>query len=118
MPAAVVIPAPIVYIKVVAVKKLVVELQAWLGGLLNGMYCQFVVTSHFFCQFLVICQIAIIQNIRHLYMYGKPLPNLYTSHNRHYNCHHHSLLPHHTTTATSPTNTTTIMANPLLGDFF
>ncbi len=39
MPAAAVIPAPIAYIKVVAVKKLVVELQAWLGGLLNGMYC-------------------------------------------------------------------------------
>ena len=32
MPAAAVIPAPIAYIKVVAVKKLVVELQAWLGG--------------------------------------------------------------------------------------
>ena len=31
MPAAAVIPAPIAYIKVVAVKKLVVELQAWLG---------------------------------------------------------------------------------------
>ena len=39
MPAAAVIPAPIAYIKVVAVEKLVVELQAWLGGLLNGMYC-------------------------------------------------------------------------------
>ena len=33
MPAAAVIPAPIAYIKVVAVKKLVVELQTWLGGL-------------------------------------------------------------------------------------
>ena len=33
MPAAAVIPAPIAYIKVVAVKKLVVELQAWAGGL-------------------------------------------------------------------------------------
>ena len=32
MPAAAVIPAPIAYIKVVAVKKLVVEFQAWLGG--------------------------------------------------------------------------------------
>ena len=39
MPAAVVIPAPIVYIKVVVVKKLIVELLTWLGGLLNGMYC-------------------------------------------------------------------------------
>ena len=39
MPAAAVIPAPIAYIKVVAVKKLVVELQAWLGGLPNGMNC-------------------------------------------------------------------------------
>jgi hypothetical protein len=39
VPAAAVIPAPIAYIKVVAVKKLVVELQIWLGGLLNGMYC-------------------------------------------------------------------------------
>ena len=33
MPAAAVIPAPIAYIKVVAVEKLVVELQTWLGGL-------------------------------------------------------------------------------------
>ncbi len=39
MPAAAVIPAPIAYIKVVAVKKLVVELQTWLDGLPNGMYC-------------------------------------------------------------------------------
>ena len=33
MPAAAVIPAPIAYIKVVAVKKLVVELCAWADGL-------------------------------------------------------------------------------------
>ena len=33
MPAAAVIPAPIAYIKVVEVKKLVVELRAWPGGL-------------------------------------------------------------------------------------
>jgi hypothetical protein len=39
VPAAAVIPAPIAYIKVVAVKKLVVELQARLGGPLNGVYC-------------------------------------------------------------------------------
>ena len=39
MPAAAVIPAPIAYIKVVAVKKLVVELQTWLDGLPHGMYC-------------------------------------------------------------------------------
>ena len=39
MPAAAVIPAPIAYIKVVAVKKLVVELQPWPGGLPHGMYC-------------------------------------------------------------------------------
>lgn len=39
MPAAAVIPAPIAYIKVVAVKKLVVELQTWLGGRLIGLYC-------------------------------------------------------------------------------
>ena len=39
MPAAAVIPAPIAYIKVVAVKKLVVELRAWPGGLPNGTYC-------------------------------------------------------------------------------
>ena len=35
MPAAVVIPAPIAYIKVVAVK-LIVELRAWAGGLPKG----------------------------------------------------------------------------------
>jgi hypothetical protein len=39
VPAAAVIPAPIAYIKVVAVKKLVVELQAWPDGLPHGMYC-------------------------------------------------------------------------------
>jgi hypothetical protein len=39
VPAAAVIPAPIAYIKVVAVKKLVVELQTWPGGPLNGVYC-------------------------------------------------------------------------------
>lgn len=33
MPAAAVIPAPIAYIKVVAVKKLVVEPWVWLAGL-------------------------------------------------------------------------------------
>ena len=33
MPAAAVIPAPIAYIKVVAVKKLVVEYWMWWGGL-------------------------------------------------------------------------------------
>ena len=36
MPAAAVIPAPIAYIKVVAVKKLVVELRAWAGGPPHG----------------------------------------------------------------------------------
>ena len=39
MPAAAVIPAPVAYIKVVAVKKLVVELRAWRDGLPYGMYC-------------------------------------------------------------------------------
>jgi hypothetical protein len=39
VPAAAVIPAPIAYIKVVAVKKLVVEFWAWLGGLPYGEYC-------------------------------------------------------------------------------
>ena len=37
MPAAAVIPAPIAYIKVVAVKKLVVELRTWPGGPPNGV---------------------------------------------------------------------------------
>ncbi len=32
MPAAAVIPAPIAYIKVIAVKKLVVEFLGWPGG--------------------------------------------------------------------------------------
>jgi hypothetical protein len=39
VPAAAVIPAPIAYIKVVAVKKPVVELQALLDGPPNGVYC-------------------------------------------------------------------------------
>ena len=38
MPAAAVIPAPIAYIKVVAVKKLVVELQAWSFGPPHGVF--------------------------------------------------------------------------------
>ena len=38
VPAAAVIPAPIAYIKVVAVKKLVVELQFGVLGLPMGMY--------------------------------------------------------------------------------
>ena len=37
-PAAAVIPAPIAYIKVVAVKKLVVEFWTWLGGLFIEEY--------------------------------------------------------------------------------
>ena len=39
MPAAAVIPAPIAYIKVVAVKKLVVEFWAWLDGQQKCVYC-------------------------------------------------------------------------------
>ncbi len=38
MPAAAVIPAPIAYIKVVAVKKLVVEFRTRSTGLPNGMH--------------------------------------------------------------------------------
>ena len=38
MPAAAVIPAPIAYIKVVAVKKLVVEFLVWIVGLLQTRY--------------------------------------------------------------------------------
>jgi hypothetical protein len=37
VPAAAVIPAPIAYIKVVAVKKLVVELWAWTDGPPQGV---------------------------------------------------------------------------------
>ena len=39
MPAAAVIPAPIAYIKVVAVKKPVVELRIRLSGSANGRHC-------------------------------------------------------------------------------
>ena len=38
MPAAAVIPAPIAYIKVVAVKKLVVETWVWLAGPPHRVY--------------------------------------------------------------------------------
>ena len=38
VPAAAVIPAPIAYIKVVAVKKLVVESRAWLAGPPNRVH--------------------------------------------------------------------------------
>jgi hypothetical protein len=39
VPAAAVIPAPVAYIKVVAVKKLVVELRARRDGRPYGLYC-------------------------------------------------------------------------------
>ena len=39
MPAAAVIPAPIAYIKVVAVKKLVVGSRLMFGGPPSGGYC-------------------------------------------------------------------------------
>ena len=39
MPAAAVIPTPIAYIKVVAVKKLVVGFQFWTDGSPPGAYC-------------------------------------------------------------------------------
>ncbi len=39
MPAPAVIPAPIAYIKVVAVKKLVVEFWAGSGGHSQGLHC-------------------------------------------------------------------------------
>ena len=39
VPAAAVIPAPIAYIKVVAVKKLVVELRTWPDGPPIGVHC-------------------------------------------------------------------------------
>jgi hypothetical protein len=38
VPAAAVIPAPVAYIKVVAVKTLVVELRAWRDGPPYGVY--------------------------------------------------------------------------------
>jgi len=38
VPAAAVIPAPVAYIKVVAVKKLVVEPRAWRAGPPYGVY--------------------------------------------------------------------------------
>ena len=40
VPAAAVIPAPIAYIKVVAVKKLVVEFLVWRPVRLMGVYCR------------------------------------------------------------------------------
>ena len=39
MPAAAVIPAPIAYTKVVAIKKLVVGSQAWAHGPPHGGHC-------------------------------------------------------------------------------
>jgi hypothetical protein len=39
VPAAAVIPAPVAYIKVVAVKTLVVELRAWRDGPPYGVHC-------------------------------------------------------------------------------
>ena len=42
MPAAAVIPAPIAYTKVVAIKKLVVGSQAWAHGPPRGGHCVYV----------------------------------------------------------------------------
>lgn len=39
MPAAAVIPAPIAYIKAVAVKKLVVGSRIWACGPMHSVYC-------------------------------------------------------------------------------
>ena len=50
MPAAAVIPAPIAYIKVVAVKKLVVEFLIWLRCRPQGLYSlagSFLLESHY-----------------------------------------------------------------------
>ncbi len=47
MPAAAVIPAPIAYIKVVAVKKLVVGSQVPACGSPRGVYCPFGPTRRF-----------------------------------------------------------------------
>ena len=47
MPAAAVIPAPIAYIKVVAVKKLVVGSRAQAGGSPCGDYCPSCPTCRF-----------------------------------------------------------------------
>jgi hypothetical protein len=53
VPAAAVIPAPIAYIKVVAVKKLVVEFRAWLwtwslphGGVLSFLSGLYLLGNH------------------------------------------------------------------------
>ena len=59
MPAAAVIPAPIAYIKVVAVKKLVVEFWAWLGGL--PMVCT-VLTGSFLSGELSCCLLSAVGN--------------------------------------------------------
>ena len=45
MPAAAVIPAPIAYTKVVAIKKLVVGSQAWAHGPPRGGHCVYVFPS-------------------------------------------------------------------------
>ncbi len=39
MPAAAVIPAPIAYIKAVAVKKFVVGSRIWASGPMSSVYC-------------------------------------------------------------------------------
>ena len=46
MPAAAVIPAPIAYTKVVAIKKLVVGSQAWARGPPRGGHCVFCFPSY------------------------------------------------------------------------
>ena len=46
MPAAAVIPAPIAYTKVVAIKKLVVGSQAWAHGPPHGGHCVFLFPSY------------------------------------------------------------------------
>ena len=55
MPAAAVIPAPIAYIKVVAVKKLVVGFLFWRGGPPHGEHCSVGASSRRRAVHLVVC---------------------------------------------------------------
>ncbi len=55
MPAAAVIPALVAYIKVVAVKKLVVELEVHLTGLSNDCACMRVLDCGSGCMHFTVC---------------------------------------------------------------
>ena len=67
MPAAAVIPAPIAYTKVVAIKKLVVGSQVWARGPPRGGHCVFSFPSYASRLFSPWCSLLSVLGGRNVY---------------------------------------------------